>query len=165
MVVVREFRPGDEAAFHDINIEWIERYFVVEQKDRDVLDDPGKYVLDPGGAILIAEDDGAAIGVVSLVLMGEGSVELAKMGVRPAAQGKGAGRLLVEAAIEKARAMGMSRVYIETNSKLGPALKLYQDAGFQPLEERQPSPYARADVQLELFLQGPRSTTPGTHGA
>lgn len=78
--------------------------------------------------------------------MGEGSVELAKMGVRPAAQGKGAG------AIAKARKMGMRRVYIETNSKLGPALRLYRDAGFQPLRETAPSPYARADVQLELFL-------------
>lgn len=151
-VVVREFRPGDEAAFRDINLEWIERYFAVEQKDRDVLDHPGKYILDPGGAILIAEDDGAAIGVVSLVMMDAGSIELAKMGVRPSAQGKGAGRLLVDAAIAKARSMGMSRVYIETNSVLGPALKLYRDAGFQPLRERQPSPYARADVQLELFL-------------
>jgi len=151
-VVVREFRPGDEAAFRDINLEWIERYFAVEQKDRDVLDSPRKYILDPGGAILIAEDEGASIGVVALVMMDGGSVELAKMGVRPSAQGKGAGRLLVDAAIAKARAMGMSRVYIETNSVLGPALKLYRDAGFQPLRERQPSPYARADVQLELFL-------------
>ncbi len=151
-VVVRDFRPGDEAAFRDINLEWIERYFAVEQKDRDVLDDPHTYILDPGGAILIAEEEGAAIGVVSLVRMDDGSVELAKMGVRPSAQGKGAGRMLVDAAIAKARAMGMSRVYIETNSVLGPALKLYHAAGFQPLRERQPSPYARADVQLELFL-------------
>ncbi len=48
--------------------------------------------------------------------------------------------------------MGMSRVYLETNSALAPALKLYRDVGFQPLREPQPSPYARADVQLELFL-------------
>lgn len=151
-VVVRDFRPGDEAAFRDINLEWIERYFAVEQKDRDVLGDPWKYILDPGGAILIAEDASEAIGVVALMMMGGGSVELAKMGVSPAAQGKGAGRLLVAGAIAKARAMGMSRVYIETNSALGPALKLYRDAGFAPLSAPQPSPYARADVQLELFL-------------
>lgn len=151
-VVVRDFRPGDEAAFRDINLEWIERYFAVEQKDRDVLGDPWKYILDPGGAILIAEDAGEAIGVVSLMPMGGGSVELAKMGVSPAAQGKGAGRLLVAGAVAKARAMGMSRVYIETNSALGPALKLYRNAGFAPLGTPQPSPYARADVQLELFL-------------
>jgi GNAT superfamily N-acetyltransferase len=151
-VVIRSFQPGDEAAFRDINLEWIERYFAVEQKDRDVLDNPRKYILDPGGEILLALDGETPIGVVALMMMDVGSVELAKMGVRPQAQGKGAGRMLVAAAIERARAMGMRRVYIETNSKLGPALKLYRDAGFQPLAAAIPSPYARADVQLELFL-------------
>lgn len=152
VVAVRDFRPGDEAAFHDINTAWIERYFAIEQKDRDVLGDPQKYILDPGGAIVVADDAGETIGVVALMVIGDGSVELAKMGVLPAAQGKGAGKLLVEAAIEKARAMGMSRVYLETNSVLGPALKLYRAAGFAPLKQAVPSPYARADVQLELFL-------------
>jgi len=151
-VAIRSFRPGDEAAFRDINLEWIERFFVVEQKDRDVLGNPKKYILDPGGAILLAVDGDTPLGVVALMVMGEGSVELAKMGVRPEAQGKGAGRLLVAGAVAKAREMGMRRVYIETNSKLGPALKLYHDAGFQPVREPIPSPYARADVQLELFL-------------
>lgn len=151
-LVIRPFRPGDEAAFHDINAEWIERFFALEQKDRDVLGNPAKYILDPGGAILLAVEGDKPLGVVALVVMGQGSVELAKMGVKPEAQGKGAGRMLVAAAIAKAREMGMRRVYIETNSKLGPALKLYNDAGFQPLRETIPSPYARADVQLELFL-------------
>ena len=151
-LAVRSFRSGDEAAFRDINLEWIERYFAVEAKDREVLGNPHKYILDPGGAILLAVEGERPVGVVSLVVMGEGAVELAKMGVRPEAQGKGAGRMLVAAAIRAARDMGMKRVYIETNSSLGPALKLYRDAGFQPLKETVPSPYARADVQLELWL-------------
>jgi GNAT superfamily N-acetyltransferase len=151
-VIVRDFRPGDEAAFRDINLEWIERFFVVEDKDRETLGNPGKYILDPGGAIFIAMDDDDPVGAVALVVMDGDSVELAKMGVRPAAQGKGAGRMLIAAAIARAREMGMKRVYIETNSKLGPALKLYRDAGFVPLKESIPTPYARADVQLELLL-------------
>jgi GNAT superfamily N-acetyltransferase len=154
-VVVRALQPGnaaDEAAFRDINLEWIQRFFVVEEKDRVVLDNPRKYILDPGGAIFLAMDDDEPVGAVALMPMGEGSVELAKMGVRPAAQGKGAGRLLVAAAIEGARAMGMKRVYIETNSRLATARKLYDAAGFRPLANPIPSPYARADVQLELML-------------
>ncbi len=151
-VVVRPFAPGDEAAFRDINLEWIERYFAVEPKDREVLDNPHKYILDPGGAILLAVEGVHVLGVVSLIVIGNSAVELAKMGVKPEAQGKGAGKMLVAAAIAGARAMGMSRVYIETNSKLGPALKLYRDAGFQPLKTTVPSPYARADVQLQLWL-------------
>jgi putative acetyltransferase len=151
-VIVRDFRPGDEAAFRDINLEWIERFFIVEDKDRETLNNPKKYILDPGGAILIAMDGDDPVGAVALVVMDGGSVELAKMGVRPAAQGKSAGRMLIAAAVNRAREMGMKRVYIETNSILAPALKLYRDAGFVPLKERVPTPYARADVQLELLL-------------
>lgn len=151
-VIVRPFHAGDEAAFRDINLEWIERFFAVEAKDREVLNNPHKYILDPGGAILLAVENQEVLGVVSLMVMGEGALELAKMGVRPHAQGKGVGRMLVGAAIDAARKMGAKRVYIETNSVLGPALRLYRDAGFQPLKEAVPSPYARADVQLELWL-------------
>lgn len=151
-IVVRDFLPGDEAAFRDINLEWIERYFAVEPKDREVLGDPRKYILDPGGAILLALDGDEPVGAVALIALNEGSVELAKMGVRPVAQGKGAGRMLVAAAVAKARTMGVHRVYIETNSALKPAIRLYHEAGFVPLKERLPSPYARADVQLELIL-------------
>lgn len=151
-IVVRDFNPGDETAFRDINLEWIERFFAVEDKDRETLNNPQKYFLDPGGAIFIAEDGGNPVGAVALIVMGGGSVELSKMGVRPAAQGKGVGRMLVSAAVNRAREMGMRRVYIETNSVLGPAIRLYHDAGFVPLKERVPTPYARADVQLELLL-------------
>ncbi len=151
-LTVRPFRAGDEAAFRDINLEWIERFFAVEPKDREVLNNPHTHILDPGGAILLACESDEPVGVVSLIVIGDREVELAKMGVRPAAQGKGAGRMLMDAAIATAREMGMRRIYIETNSVLGPALRLYHAAGFQPLKQAVPSPYARADVQLELFL-------------
>jgi len=94
-VVIRDFRSGDEAAFRDINLEWIERFFAVEDKDRETLNDPKKYYLDPGGAIFMAMDGDDPVGAVALIVMGGGSVELSKMGVRPAAQSKGVGRKLV----------------------------------------------------------------------
>ncbi|HEX5008732.1 MAG TPA: GNAT family N-acetyltransferase [Hyphomonadaceae bacterium] len=151
-IVVRDFIPGDEAAFRDINLEWIERFFVVEDKDRETLNNPKKYFLDPGGAIFMAMDGDNPVGAVALIVMGGGSVELSKMGVRPAAQGQGVGRRLVAAAVNRAREMGMKRVYIETNSILASAIKIYHEAGFVPLKERIATPYARADVQLELLL-------------
>ena len=39
-VIIREFAPGDEAAFRDLNLEWIRRYFAVEPKDAATLSDP-----------------------------------------------------------------------------------------------------------------------------
>ena len=148
---IRLFRPGDEAAFHDINIGWIERYFVVETKDRDTLEHPRESILEKGGAILMAVDGDTAIGCVALIRMSGGGFELAKMGVAPEAQGRGVGRKLIAAAIVHARQLGATRLYLETNSALKPALKLYADTGFKPVQGP-PSPYARADVQMELLL-------------
>ena len=81
-IVVRPFRAGDEAAFRDINLEWIERFFAVEAKDNEVLGDPHRYVLRDGGAILFACEGDEPVGVVSLIVIGDREVELAKMGVR-----------------------------------------------------------------------------------
>jgi GNAT superfamily N-acetyltransferase len=128
---------------------------VVEKKDRETLEHPGETILDKGGAILMAVDGDTSIGCVALIAMegtgGEGGYELAKMGVTPEAQGKGAGRKLIQGAIDHARGLGATRLYLETNSALKPALKLYADAGFQHVKGP-PSPYARADVQMELWL-------------
>ncbi len=151
-ISVRPFREGDETAFHDINLAWIERYFVVEKKDREVLEHPREAILDKGGVILMAVDAFGAIGCCALIAMGDGGWELAKMGVTSEAQGRGVGRLLIDAAIARARELGAKRLFLETNAILKPALKLYSDAGFKPVASATPSPYARADVQMELLL-------------
>jgi putative acetyltransferase len=44
------------------------------------------------------------------------------------------------------------RLYLETNSALAPALALYRSFGFQEIRPETPSPYARADVIMELRL-------------
>ena len=156
-VVVRLFRRDgdrrrvDAEAFRDINLDWISRFFVVEEKDRATLDHPQEKILDPGGEILLACQDEQVIGCVALIVLGEGEFELAKMGVRPEAQGRGVGRNLIQAAIKMAQGRGARRLYLETNSQLRPALKLYADAGFVDVQGP-PSPYARADVQMELWL-------------
>ena len=53
-----------------------------------------------------------------------------------------------------ARARGAPRIYLESGTPLTPALTLYRKFGFKDLEpERRPnSPYARADVWMELIL-------------
>ncbi|MDZ4760416.1 MAG: GNAT family N-acetyltransferase [Alphaproteobacteria bacterium] len=153
-ILIRPFAPGDEEAFRDINLEWIRRYFIVEAKDRRVLDRPQETILDTGGAILMAVEGVEAVGCVALIVMEDGTLELAKMGVRPKVQGRGLGRRLIAAALDEARAIGARRIYLETSSLLKVARGLYADAGFTSLVDAPPSPYARADVHMELMLEG-----------
>jgi GNAT superfamily N-acetyltransferase len=153
-VQIRRFLPGDEASFKRLNEEWIVRHFVLESKDREVLGNPGKYILDPGGQILFAVAGEETIGCCALAPEGPREYEVAKMAVTEAYQGRGIGRMLLEAVIAEAREMGASRLYLETNSKLPSARRLYEAVGFHhvPAGRRKPSLYSRADVFMEMFL-------------
>jgi putative acetyltransferase len=138
-------------AFKQINYAWIEKHFKVEKGDSDSLENPEKYFLTTGGAVLLACRGEEYLGTSALKPMGNDSYELCKMGVSEAARGLGIGKLIGEAAIEKARELGAKRVYLETNSSLTPALTLYKKLGFTPIENFI-SPYERADVAMEIWL-------------
>ena len=58
------------------------------------------------------------------------------------------------ACVERARAAGAPRLYLETNSGLAPALGLYRSFGFRELtgKVRTETDYARVDVWMELKL-------------
>jgi putative acetyltransferase len=147
-----DFHPGHAAAFKALNVAWITHYFALEPKDLEVLNDPVGKVIAPGGHILLAVDDGDAIGCVALMAIKDGGFEVAKMAVTEAYKGRGVGRELMAACVSRARQLGVSRLYLETNSGLAPALGLYRSFGFKDVEGAEPSPYARADVAMELLL-------------
>lgn len=154
-VAIVAFEPRHRAAFETLNVEWLERYFAVEAKDRAQMNDAQAAIVDQGGAILIAEDaTGEPLGCVALIPHGESELELAKMAVVGSAQGRGVGRKLMDAAIVKAREMGARSLYLESNTKLVPAVTLYERSGFRHLadEERQVSPYVRCDVYMRRTL-------------
>src|SRR5260370_14712903 len=153
-LTIREFRAGDEAAFRKLNEEWIIRHFALEPKDEISLADPQATILDRGGRIFLAVRDSQAVGCCALLAMAPGEFEVAKMAVTESSQRAGIGRHLLERVIIEARASGAHRLYLETNRKLAPAIRLYESLGFRhlPPERIVPSPYARADVYMELYL-------------
>ena len=147
--------PEDADAFRRLNEAWILGLFTMEAKDQESLDDPvGRYV-DPGGDVLLArDDDGRVVGCVALQPAGAGTFELSKMTVDAAGRGRGTGRRLVEAAIERARELGATRLFLASNHRLAAAIHLYEAAGFRHVarEHLAPVPFVRADVFMELAL-------------
>ena len=151
MAHVVDYEPRHRDAFRALNIEWIERYFVLEDVDRQVLDDPEGTILGDGGCIFMAEDAGECVGSCALIRMDDGAFELAKMAVAPTARGKGIGTMLGQAAVDRARTLGATRVELLTNSALGPALHVYRKLGFVDVPLG-PTDYRRADVRMVLTL-------------
>lgn len=152
-VAIVEFAPPLARAFHDLNIEWLEKYFRVEALDRAVLNDPEQEIICHGGAILFAIRNGEPLGTVALKHHGAGHYELTKMAVTSMAQGVGIGRRLLAACIAKFHEIGGSKLYLESHSSLAQALHLYESAGFEHTAPPVPSPYQRADVYM-VYRQG-----------
>lgn len=154
-----DYQPCHRAAFAALNYAWIEQYFTIEAADRESLDHPEDKILAPGGAILMAVQSTsasaaaapAAIGTCALIPMANSGFELAKMAVAPQWQGHGVGRLLGTAAIARATDLGARRLWLESNTVLGPALALYRNLGFQVVPQA-PSDYARSNIQMSLTL-------------
>lgn len=169
-LAVRDCQPAELAAFRELNFAWIRRYFTIEPKDRALLDDPQQAILDQGGIILVAvwhkpNSGPIVVGTCALLRDPDDAVlQLAKMAVDDRFQGNHIGYLIGEAALARARHEGMDAVRLETNSKLTPAIRLYEKLGFGHVAARQ-SAYTRADVQMRIDLKrGPngRSKTSGT---
>jgi DNA-binding MarR family transcriptional regulator/predicted GNAT family N-acyltransferase len=152
-VKIVDYQPAYQQAFKDLNVEWISRYFKMEEADYKALDNPQGYFLDNGGHILVALYEDVPVGVCALIKMNDPvyDYELAKMAVSPTAQGKSIGWLLGSAILEKAKSLGASKIYLESNTILKPAINLYHKLGFEKIVGH-PSPYERCNIQMERQL-------------
>lgn len=158
------FAPRWRGDFARLNLEWLQRWFVVEPIDREVLDDPESHLLADGGRVLFAVDgEDRAVGTVALRHEGDGVYELTKMAVAPELRGAGIGRLLMRGALDAFAGLGGRELFLESSRKLAPALKLYESVGFVHHPAPRPgSHYARADVYMVWEPAG--RDAPGLHG-
>ncbi|MCB1606813.1 MAG: GNAT family N-acetyltransferase [Xanthomonadales bacterium] len=148
-VTIVPFEPALREHFYRLNAEWLQRYFYIEEIDHRVLSHPEAEILEPGGAIFFARIGEAVVGTCALLQSGKGIMELSKMGVDPNYQGLGIGRALIEAAIAEFQGRGGDCLFLETNSKLAPAIGLYESVGFERQAQAKPdSHYVRSDVYM-----------------
>lgn len=146
-VEIIPFERRYAADFKRLNVEWLQKFFRVEPIDEEVLSKPLR-ILREGGAILLARYRGAIVGTCALLNAGNGRIELSKMAVTPGHQGLGIGRKLIEAAIADYLTRGARELFLESNSKLTPAITLYESSGFAHVSRPEPSHYERGDVYM-----------------
>lgn len=149
-IAIIPYRREYAADFRRLNLDWIERLFKVEAPDLGVLDDPEGAVIAPGGMIFFALEGGMAVGTVAMIRVTDERCELAKMAVASTHQRRGIGELLGSAGREWAAGQGFRTLFLETNSQLANAIRLYERIGFRHAPRPEKSDYARADVYMEL---------------
>jgi putative acetyltransferase len=150
-VEIIDYTPQYKEDFKRLNVEWISAYFTLEAHELEMLDNPEGYILSKGGKIFFAKKGDDIIGTCAIIKLSETTYELVKMGVSPQYQGLGAGKKLGLRAIEVAKELGCTYLFLESNQKLTPALTMYKALGFVevPMGE---TPYVRADFKGEMYL-------------
>jgi len=155
VVTYRDEFAGD---FEELNREWIETYFVLEDADREVLGDPRGKIIQRGGEIFFVLDREKVMGTCAVLRHDAEDYEIAKMAVVPAARGRGYGHLLMEAAVSFCRRAGARRVIIVSNTVLDTAIHLYLKHGFVRVPMAADVRFQRANIRLERRLE---PTEPG----
>jgi putative acetyltransferase len=82
------------------------------------------------GAFVIAYLDNVAVGCGAVRRLDDGTAELKRMYVAPSLRGRGIGRALVEALEREARLLGVTKVVLETGTRLAAAITLYEAMGY-----------------------------------
>ena len=123
----------------------------LEDADHALLRDPMRIVREGGSILSLARGDDV-VGVCALFRDGGQRIQLARMTVLERERGQGHGGRLLVAALERARQMGASSVYLLTNTALGPAVHLYRKHGFRAVREGPHPQYARCNLVMEKRL-------------
>ena len=151
-IAIVPFQEAYAKAFYDLNIEWLETYFYVEDYDREVLSKPAHHILEPGGHIFFAVEDNIVLGTVALLHRSEEVFELTKMAVLPSERGRGIGKQLMQYCLDFAKSEKFSGLYLYSNTVLENAIHIYRKYGFVEVPIPEDNPYHRSNIKMDFPL-------------
>ena len=151
-IEIIEYSEELSSVFMELNVAWLEKFFEVEPVDREMLSDPGKFIIDNGGYIFFALVDEQIAGTFALMYEGPGIYELSKMAVSEKYQGRKVGNAMLEFALRKARELRADKIILYSNTILEPAIHLYRKYGFKEVPITS-SLYKRSNIKMEIDLE------------
>jgi putative acetyltransferase len=133
--LIRSWEPRDRASAADVIRMVLAEYSLdwqPEGADQDVLEVETFYQV-KGGEFWLVEQHTQIVGTAAYypVLRGENAVEIRKMYLLPEARGRGLGRYLLQTLENAIAARGFQQIWIETDTVLKEAVKLYESSGYQ----------------------------------
>ncbi|MEV0183137.1 GNAT family N-acetyltransferase [Streptomyces sp. NPDC050625] len=118
--------------------------------EREIAAATGAELTPPDGQLLVGRYDGAPGGSAGVRLLDPATAELTRVFVRGELRGKGGAALLVAAAEDAARALGATRIVLDTRGDLVEARALYARLGYTETEPHNTDPYAEHWFRKEL---------------
>ncbi|TWG91861.1 mycothiol synthase [Nocardioides sp. J9] len=146
-VLIRDYGAGDADALLAVNAAAFAHH-----PEQGALDHEGlaqrtaEPWFDPAGLLLAVDRDGRLLGFHWTKQHDEHTGEVYVVGIDPAAQGRGLGKLLTVAGLQHLAARGVSEVILYVESDNAPARHVYEQVGFTHDPSDTHVQYRRADV-------------------
>ena len=137
--------------FYDLNFDWLNEYFYVEEYDEKVLKNCKEEIIDKGGYIFFAIFKSEVVGTMALIPREEKIYELNKMAVKKELRGNGIGHQLIQYTINFAKSNKYKSVILYSNTVLENSIHLYNKFGFKKIDNPD-APYKRSDIKMEYIL-------------
>ena len=152
-VSIVPFKDKYSKDFYNLNYDWLDEYFYVEDYDEKVLGNCKEEIIDKGGYIFFALHKSDVVGTMALMPREQGVYELNKMAVRKDLRGNGIGNKLIEFIISYSKDKNYSSIILYSNTVLKNSIHLYIKFGFKEIDNPD-APYKRSDIKMELKLSG-----------
>lgn len=139
-IIVRHIEAGDNTAMAKIIRNALEE-FGANKPGTVYFDESTDHLFElfqaePLSEYFVAEKEGILLGGAGIYpteALPEGTCELVKMYLSPAARGLGLGRAMIAKCIEAVKAKGFHQIYLETMPELKKAVSVYEKFGFSYL--------------------------------
>ena len=141
--------------FYELNYDWLNEFFYVEEYDEQVLKNCKSEIIDKGGYIFFALNNSQVVGTMALILKENGIYELNKMAVKKDLRGNGIGHQLIQFIIDYSVTNNFESVILYSNTVLRNSIHLYNKFGFKEIDNPD-APYKRSDIKMELKLSNLR---------
>lgn len=137
--------------FYELNYDWLNEFFYVEEYDEQVLRNCKSEIIDKGGYIFFALNNSQVVGTMALILKEKGIYELNKMAVKKDLRGNGIGHQLIQYIIDYSIDKNFKSIILYSNTVLKNSIHLYKKFGFNEIDNSD-APYKRSDIKMELKL-------------
>ncbi len=139
--------------FIDFNSAWIiDNFGHLESEDYETFEHIEDEIQDGAMIYFAVDDNGTALAACMAKPMAGDTWEICKLGSNKNVSHKGAGSAVFEAAMKWATDHGAGRLFIISNSKLAPALHIYEKFGFKEIK-LDDYEYERGDIAFEKILK------------
>lgn len=153
--LIRQHRPGDMGwVVWRHGLMYSQEYGYDERFEALVAEIVAEFIqkFDPAHECCwIAERDGENVGSVFLVKKSQTVAKLRLLLVEPSARGMGIGKHLVSECVRFARRAGYKKIVLWTQSELGAARSIYQNAGFQLIGKEKHDSWSRNTLVAETW--------------